>query len=72
MKVRIIAPGVGLLDNQPFPAMGVEVELPAGLAVSLINDKRAEVVPETAAEKRETASASAPEKRSPGRPRKTA
>jgi hypothetical protein len=72
MKVRILESGSGLLDGAPFPAVGEEVELPSGLAVSLINDKRAEVVAEKAAETRETAVAAAPEKRGPGRPRKTA
>ncbi|MDL5204964.1 hypothetical protein [Streptomyces sp. ALI-76-A] len=71
MKVRILESGSGLLDGAPFPAVGEEVELPTGLALSLINDKRAEVVAE-AAETRETAAAAAPEKRGPGRPRKTA
>jgi len=72
MKVRILENGSGLLDGAPFPAVGEEVELPAGLALSLINDKRAEAVAETAAEKRETAASAAPEKRGPGRPRKAA
>ncbi|MEV7589735.1 hypothetical protein AB0O42_05620 [Streptomyces sp. NPDC089922] len=72
MKVRITEAGSGLLDNRPFPAVGEEVVLPAGLAISLINDKRAEAVAATAAETRETAAEAAPEKRGPGRPRKTA
>ena len=67
MRVRILENGSGLLDNQPFPPAGDVVELPHGLAVSLINDKRAEVVAETAAETRETAASAASEKRGPGR-----
>jgi hypothetical protein len=70
MRVRITAPGSGLLDTEPFPAVGVVVELPHGLAVSLLNDKRAEPVGE-GAETRETRTVDAPEKRGPGRPRKT-
>ncbi len=70
MKIRITAPGSGLLDGFPFPAVGVEVELPAGLAVSLLNDKRAELVGQDA-ETRETRTVEAPEKRGPGRPRKS-
>lgn len=72
MKVRILENGSGLLDGKPFPSAGEEVELPAGLAVSLIADKRAEAVAGTAAETRETAASAAPEKRGPGRPRKAA
>jgi hydrogenase maturation factor len=72
MKVRILENGSGLLDGRPFPSIGDEVELPTGLAISLINDKRAEAVAETAAETRETAAEAAPEKRGPGRPRKAA
>lgn len=71
MNVRITEAGSGLLDNRPFPSVGEEVELPAGLAISLINDRRAEAVAEQAAETRETAAVAAPEKRGPGRPRKT-
>ncbi|THA41819.1 hypothetical protein [Streptomyces sp. A1547] len=71
MKIKILEDGSGLLDNKPFPSVGEEVELPTGLALSLINDKRAEAVAENAAETRETAAAAAPEKRGPGRPRKT-
>ncbi len=70
MKVRILENGSGLLDGVPYPAIGEVVELPTGLAVSLVTDKRAEVVAENAAEKRETAVSAAPEKRGPGRPRK--
>jgi hypothetical protein len=69
MRVRITAPGSGLLDGEPFPAVGVEVELPTGLAVSLLNDKRAE--PVGGAETREARTVEPPEKRGPGRPRKT-
>lgn len=72
MKVRILESGSGLLDGAPFPNVGDVVELPSGLAVSLLNDKRAEVVAEKAAESRETAASAAPEKRGPGRPRKAA
>ncbi|MFC7979506.1 hypothetical protein ACFUT3_30275 [Streptomyces cinereoruber] len=71
MRVRILENGSGLLDNKPFPSAGEEVDLPAGLAVSLINDKRAEAVAQVAAETRETAATAAPEKRGPGRPRKS-
>jgi hypothetical protein len=71
MKVLITAPGSGLLNGARYPAMGDVVELPSGLALSLVNDKRAEPVAETAAETRETAAEAAPEKRGPGRPRKT-
>ncbi|MFD6970142.1 hypothetical protein [Streptomyces sp. NPDC059949] len=71
MKIKILEDGSGLLDNKPFPSVGEEVELPAGLAISLINDKRAEAVAESAAETRETAATAAPEKRGPGRPRKS-
>jgi hypothetical protein len=70
MKVRILVNGSGLLGGERFPDVGDVVELPAGLAVSLLNDKRAEVVAE-AAETRETAATAAPEKRGPGRPRKS-
>jgi hypothetical protein len=72
MKVRILENGTGLLNGEPFPSIGDVVELPHGLAVSLMNDKRAEVVAETATEKRETAAVAAPAKRGPGRPRKSA
>ncbi|MEU3618851.1 hypothetical protein ABZ725_41990 [Streptomyces sp. NPDC006872] len=71
MRVRITAPGAGLLDLQPFPAVGEVVELPEGLAVSLLNDSRAELVAGAAAETRETRTVDAPEKRGPGRPRKS-
>ncbi|MGW6535224.1 hypothetical protein ACWGBV_03200 [Streptomyces sp. NPDC055051] len=71
MKVRILEAGSGLIDNRPYPSVGDEVELPAGLAISLVNDQRAELVADTAAETRETAAQVAPEKRGPGRPRKT-
>jgi hypothetical protein len=71
MKVRIIAPGSGLLDNEPFPPIGAEVELPHGLAVSLLADSRAELVAGGAAETRETRTVATPEKRGPGRPRKS-
>jgi hypothetical protein len=71
MKVRILEAGTGLLDCKPFPNVGDVVELPSGLAVSLLNDKRAEIVAGKAAETRETAVSAAPEKRGPGRPRKT-
>lgn len=70
MKVRMLTNGVGLLNGAPFPGVGDVVELPSGLAVSLLNDKRAEVVAEKPAEKRETAAEAVPEKRGPGRPRK--
>lgn len=69
MKVRILINGSGLLNGERYPSVGDVVELPSGLAVSLLNDKRAEVVAQ-AAETRETAVAAAPEKRGPGRPRK--
>ncbi|MCP9207811.1 hypothetical protein [Streptomyces cucumeris] len=72
MKIRILESGSGLLDGKPFPSVGEEVELPAGLAVSLINDQRAEATAETAAETRETAASATPEKRGPGRQRKAA
>lgn len=72
MKVRILESGSGLLDGVPFPSVGDVVELPSGLAVSLLNDKRAEVVAGKAAESRETAVSAAPEKRGAGRPRKSA
>lgn len=72
MRVRILESGSGLLDNLPFPAVGDVVEVPSGLAVSLINDKRAEALGENAAETRETAATVTPEKRGPGRPRKSA
>jgi hypothetical protein len=72
MKVRILENGTGLLDGVPFPNVGDVVELPSGLAVSLLNDKRAEIVAGKAAESRETAVSAASEKRGPGRPRKTA
>jgi hypothetical protein len=72
MKVRITKNESGLLDGKPFPNVGDVVELPSGLAVSLLNDKRAEIVAGGAAESRETAASAAPEKRGPGRPRKTA
>jgi hypothetical protein len=70
MKVRILAPNQGLLDNEPYPAPGAVVDVPEGLAVSLLNDQRAELVAEKAAETRETRELAAPEKRAPGRPRK--
>jgi hypothetical protein len=72
MKVRILESGTGLLDGEPFPTVGDVVELPSGLAMSLLNDKRAEIVAGKAAESRETAASAAPEKRGPGRPRKAA
>ena len=72
MKVRILENGTGLLNGAPFPSVGDVVELPEGLAVSLVGDGRAELVAETAAERRETAATKAPEKRGPGRPRKAA
>lgn len=72
MRVRIIEKSTGLLNGRPFPSVGEVVELPRGLAVSLLTDRRAEPVAETAAETRETAAVAAPAKRGPGRPRKTA
>ncbi|WP_215143518.1 hypothetical protein [Streptomyces sp. ISL-44] len=69
MKVRILINGSGLLDGERYPNVGDVVELPSGLAVSLLNDRRAEVVAE-AAETRETRVTATPEKRGPGRPRK--
>ena len=69
MKVKITVPSVGLLDNKPYPAVGDVVDIHPALAVSLINDKRAEPVAESA-EHRETAAVKVAEKRSPGRPRK--
>lgn len=72
MRVRILQNGSGLLDNRPYPAVGDVVEVPSGLGVSLLNDKRAEALGENAVEARETAETAAPEKRGPGRPRKTA
>lgn len=72
MKVRITADGSGLLAGRPYPEKGDVVELPEGLAVSLIGDKRAEAVAVKAADARETASVEVPAKRGPGRPRKAA
>ncbi|WP_326827366.1 hypothetical protein [Streptomyces sp. NBC_01751] len=71
MKVKILEAGTGLLDGKPFPDAGEIVELPSGLAVSLLGDNRAELVAEKAAERRETAATAAPEKRGAGRPRKS-
>lgn len=72
VKVRILEPNSGQLNGEKFPSVGDVVDLPEGLAVSLLNDKRAEVLAEKAAETRETRAVEAPEKRGPGRPRKAA
>lgn len=68
MKVHITRNVPGYTDMRAL-AKGDIVELPQGLAVSLVNDGYAEVVRENPAEKRETAD-NPPSKRAPGRPRK--
>jgi hypothetical protein len=70
MRVKILEHVPGLLDGDPFPAKGAIVELPAGLAVSLVRDNRAE--PVATVEKRETAVSAATETRKVTRARKTA
>jgi hypothetical protein len=70
MRVKILEHVPGLLDGDPFPAKGAIVELPAGLAVSLVRDNRAE--PVATAEKRETAAVATTETRKTTRARKTA
>lgn len=72
MKVRITESSSGLLDGKPFPSVGEVVDLPEGLAVSLLTDRRAEAVAGKPADTRETRAVEAPEKRGPGRPRKAA
>lgn len=72
MKVLITENGTGLLNGLPYPSAGEEVELPEGLAVSLVGDGRAELVASVPAEKPEKAAEAAPVKRGPGRPRKGA
>lgn len=63
IKVRITAPGTGLLNGSNFPSVGEVVELPMGLALSLLGDERAVAVAEAPAETRETRAKAAPEKR---------
>jgi hypothetical protein len=70
VKVKILEHVPGLLDGDPFPAEGSVVTLPVGLAMSLVNDNRAE--PVGGPEGPERASAAAPETRKVTRARKTA
>lgn len=70
MRVKILEYVPGLLDGDPFPDEGSVVTLPVGLAMSLVNDNRAE--PVAAPEGPEKASAAAPETRKATRARKTA
>jgi hypothetical protein len=71
VKVRILENRGGLLNMQTFPSVGEVVELDDALAFLFVSERIAEPVAQMAAETRETAAEAAPEKRGPGRPRKT-